>query len=81
MCYLPETLSSQDYQICSSLEEKLQIYAELSALRGGTQEPHPEPRLLVQPHPEEVPRAAVLLTAALREGQTRLRTFSLTDYC
>jgi hypothetical protein len=70
MCYLPETLSSQDYQICSSLEEKLQIYAELSVLRGEAQEPHPEPHLLVQPNPEEVPQAAVLLTAALREGET-----------
>uniref|UniRef100_A0A4W5JAC2 PH domain-containing protein n=1 Tax=Hucho hucho TaxID=62062 RepID=A0A4W5JAC2_9TELE len=76
---LQEGLSSQDHQICSSLEEKLQIYAELSALRGGTQEPHPEPRLLVQPHPEEVPRAAVLLTAALREGQTIHHTFPVVE--
>ncbi|XP_013983546.2 rho guanine nucleotide exchange factor 28 isoform X2 [Salmo salar] len=73
---LQESLSSQDHQICSSLEEKLQIYAELSALRGGTQEPHPEPRLLVQPHPEEVPRAAVLLTAALREAENMRTTLS-----
>uniref|UniRef100_A0A4W5KBS1 Rho guanine nucleotide exchange factor (GEF) 28a n=1 Tax=Hucho hucho TaxID=62062 RepID=A0A4W5KBS1_9TELE len=77
---LQETLSSQDYQICSSLEEKLQIYAELSALRGEAQEPHPEPHLLVQPNPEEVPQAAVLLTATLREGETIYLTISLTDH-
>uniref|UniRef100_A0A8C7JLI7 Rho guanine nucleotide exchange factor 28 n=1 Tax=Oncorhynchus kisutch TaxID=8019 RepID=A0A8C7JLI7_ONCKI len=73
---LQENLSSQDHQICSTLEEKLQIYADLSALRGGTQEQHPEPRLLVQPHPEEVPRAAVLLTAALREAENLRTTLS-----
>ncbi|XP_038827102.1 rho guanine nucleotide exchange factor 28-like [Salvelinus namaycush] len=73
---LQETLSSQDYQICSSLEEKLQIYAELSALRGEAQEPHPEPHLLVQPNPEEVPQAAVLLTAALREAENLRTTLS-----
>uniref|UniRef100_A0A4W5K833 Rho guanine nucleotide exchange factor (GEF) 28a n=1 Tax=Hucho hucho TaxID=62062 RepID=A0A4W5K833_9TELE len=83
---LQETLSSQDYQICSSLEEKLQIYAELSALRGEAQEPHPEPHLLVQPNPEEVPQAAVLLTATLREAEnlrTTLSTltFSLSSPC
>ncbi|CAB1318820.1 unnamed protein product, partial [Coregonus sp. 'balchen'] len=73
---LQETLSSQDDQICASLEEKLQIYAELSALRGRAQEPHPETRLLVQPHPEEVPQAAVLLTAALREAANLRTTLS-----
>ncbi|KAM9437737.1 rho guanine nucleotide exchange factor 28-like isoform 3-T3 [Salvelinus alpinus] len=73
---LQESLSSQDHQICSTLEEKLQIYAELSTLRGATQEPHLEPRLLVQPHPEEVPRAAVLLTAALREAENLRTTLS-----
>ncbi|XP_064799205.1 LOW QUALITY PROTEIN: rho guanine nucleotide exchange factor 28-like [Oncorhynchus masou masou] len=73
---LQETLSSQDYQICSSLEEKLQIYAELSVLRGEAQEPHPEPHLLVQPNPEEVPQAAGLLTAALREAENLRTTLS-----
>ncbi|XP_038821627.1 rho guanine nucleotide exchange factor 28-like [Salvelinus namaycush] len=73
---LQESLSSQDHQICSTLEEKLQIYAELSTLRGATQEPHLEPRLLVQPQPEEVPRAAVLLTAALREAENLRTTLS-----
>ncbi|CAB1332340.1 unnamed protein product, partial [Coregonus sp. 'balchen'] len=73
---LQESLSSQDHQICSSLEEKLQIYAELSALRGGTQKPHPEPHLLVQPHPEEVPQAAVLVTAALKEAENLRTTLS-----
>ncbi|KAK6305045.1 hypothetical protein J4Q44_G00238250 [Coregonus suidteri] len=73
---LQESLSSQDHQICSSLEEKLQIYAELSALRGGTQKPHPEPHLLIQPHPEEVPQAAVLVTAALKEAENLRTTLS-----
>ncbi|XP_067107112.1 rho guanine nucleotide exchange factor 28 [Osmerus mordax] len=66
---LQESLGSQDQQICSSLEEKLQVYAQLSALSARGEEPHPKPRLLVQPHSEEVPQAAVLLTAALREAE------------
>lgn len=56
---------SQDQQICSSLEEKLQIYAALSALSGKTN------ASLVQPHSEDMPQAAAtLLAAALREGET-----------
>lgn len=58
---------SQDQQICSCLEEKLQIYAELSALR--THASPTEPRLLVQPFSEELPQAAGLLAAALQEGE------------
>uniref|UniRef100_A0A4W6F461 Rho guanine nucleotide exchange factor 28 n=1 Tax=Lates calcarifer TaxID=8187 RepID=A0A4W6F461_LATCA len=68
---LQESLTSQDQQICSSLEEKLQIYTELSALSGrATDTSAVEPRLLVQPHSEEPPQAAVLLAAALQEGET-----------
>ncbi|XP_029921750.1 rho guanine nucleotide exchange factor 28 isoform X2 [Myripristis murdjan] len=66
---LQESLMSQDQQICSSLEEKLQIYADLSALSGRTEAPQLEPRLLVQPHSEETPQAAVLLAAALQEAE------------
>ncbi|XP_046900393.1 rho guanine nucleotide exchange factor 28 isoform X2 [Hypomesus transpacificus] len=77
---LQESLGSQDQQICSSLEEKLQFYAQLSALSARREEPHPKPRLLVQPHPEEVPQAAVLLTAALREAE-RLRATLTSRTC
>lgn len=61
---------SQDQQICSNLEEKLQIFAQLSALSGRTDSSLVEPRLLVQPHSEEPPQAAALLAAALQEGET-----------
>lgn len=61
---------SQDQRICTSLDEKLQIYAALSALSGRTDASLVEPRVLVQPHPEELPQAAVLLAAALQEGET-----------
>uniref|UniRef100_A0A8D0AJV2 Rho guanine nucleotide exchange factor 28 n=1 Tax=Sander lucioperca TaxID=283035 RepID=A0A8D0AJV2_SANLU len=67
---LQENLLSQDQRICSSLEEKLQVYAELAALSGRTDASLVQPRLLVQPHPEELPQAAVLLAAALQEGET-----------
>uniref|UniRef100_A0A3Q4H6J1 Rho guanine nucleotide exchange factor (GEF) 28a n=1 Tax=Neolamprologus brichardi TaxID=32507 RepID=A0A3Q4H6J1_NEOBR len=62
---LQESLTSQDQQICSSLAEKLQIYAQLSVLSGRMEASLAEPRLLVQPHSEELPQAAALLTAAL----------------
>uniref|UniRef100_A0A665W753 Rho guanine nucleotide exchange factor (GEF) 28a n=1 Tax=Echeneis naucrates TaxID=173247 RepID=A0A665W753_ECHNA len=62
---LQESLMSQDQQICSSLEEKLQIYTELFALNGRTAASAAEPRLLVQLQSEELPQAAVLLSAAL----------------
>ncbi|XP_028830368.1 rho guanine nucleotide exchange factor 28 isoform X3 [Denticeps clupeoides] len=64
--HLQELLMNQDQQICSNLEEKLQIYAELSSLPCGGGRGL-EPRLLVRPHLEEVPLAADLLSAALRE--------------
>uniref|UniRef100_A0A3Q3G9G1 Rho guanine nucleotide exchange factor (GEF) 28a n=1 Tax=Labrus bergylta TaxID=56723 RepID=A0A3Q3G9G1_9LABR len=64
-----KSLLIQDQKICSSLEEKLQVYAALSALSGRTDYASlVEPRLLVQPQAEETPQAAVLLTAALQEG-------------
>ncbi|KAI4893068.1 hypothetical protein NFI96_023827, partial [Prochilodus magdalenae] len=64
---LQESLCSQDQLICSGLEEKLQIYAELSAM-AGHRDVGPEPRLLVRPGTDELPHAAVLLNAALKEG-------------
>ncbi|KPP74573.1 hypothetical protein Z043_106258 [Scleropages formosus] len=69
---LQETLNLQDQQICASLEEKLKIYSELMRMNVNEEimpeEIMPEPRLLVQLSPEEMPQAAVLLMAALREG-------------
>uniref|UniRef100_A0A3Q3J700 PH domain-containing protein n=1 Tax=Monopterus albus TaxID=43700 RepID=A0A3Q3J700_MONAL len=73
---LQENLMSQDQQICSSLEEKLQIYTELSALSGMMKTSLVEPRLLVQPHSEELPQAAVLLAAALQEGENKYKHIS-----
>ncbi|XP_040915053.1 rho guanine nucleotide exchange factor 28 isoform X2 [Toxotes jaculatrix] len=73
---LQESLMNQDQQICSSLEEKLQIYTELSALSGRTDASVVEPRLLVQPHSEELPQAAVLLAAALQEVENLKSTLS-----
>ncbi|XP_040013319.1 rho guanine nucleotide exchange factor 28 isoform X2 [Xiphias gladius] len=73
---LQESLLSQDQQICSSLEDKLQIYTELSALSGRTDASAVEPRLLVQPHSEELPQPAVLLAAALQEAENLKTTLS-----
>ncbi|XP_044031288.1 rho guanine nucleotide exchange factor 28 isoform X2 [Siniperca chuatsi] len=73
---LQESLMSQDQRICSSLEEKLQVYAELSALRGNMHASLMEPRLLVQPQSEELPQAAVLLAAALQEAENLRATLS-----
>ncbi|CAN9504394.1 unnamed protein product [Ophioblennius macclurei] len=73
---LQESLMSQDQQICSSLEDKLHIYAELSVLSGRTDTSLVESRLLAQPHSEELPQAAVLLAAALQEAEKLKATLS-----
>lgn len=65
-----------DQQICSSLEEKLQIYAELSAITGTMDNSLVEQRLLVQHHIEDMPQAALLLAAALQEGATFIMLLS-----
>ncbi|XP_076019628.1 rho guanine nucleotide exchange factor 28 isoform X3 [Genypterus blacodes] len=69
---IQESLVSHDQQICLNLEEKLQLYAQMSSSTGGrTTEASPalEPRLLVQPLSEEPPQAAALLAAALLEAE------------
>nr|XP_046230151.1 rho guanine nucleotide exchange factor 28 isoform X2 [Scatophagus argus] len=71
-----ESLMSRDQQFCSSLEEKLQVYAELSALSGRTDASPVEQRLLVQPHSDELPQASVLLAAALQEAENLKATLS-----
>ncbi|XP_051498944.1 rho guanine nucleotide exchange factor 28 isoform X2 [Apus apus] len=64
-----ESLSNQDQQICSYLEEKLRIYAELGDM-SGFEDVHVEPRLLIKPDFGETPQAASLLAAALREVES-----------
>ncbi|KAM5264266.1 rho guanine nucleotide exchange factor 28 [Ctenodactylus gundi] len=64
-----EILSNQDQQICTYLEEKLHIYAELGEL-SGFEDVHLEPHLLIKPDPAEPPQAASLLAAALREAES-----------
>uniref|UniRef100_A0A3P9IB69 Rho guanine nucleotide exchange factor (GEF) 28a n=1 Tax=Oryzias latipes TaxID=8090 RepID=A0A3P9IB69_ORYLA len=65
---LKESLMIQDQQVCSCLEEKLQIYTELSSLNGWTGAAQVEARLQVQPQSEELPQAAGLLAEALQAG-------------
>ncbi|KAG7248770.1 hypothetical protein CRUP_027337, partial [Coryphaenoides rupestris] len=71
---LQETLLSQDQQICSSLEEKLQLYAELTELSLGSGEPVLQRHLLATPETDaETPRqASTLLTAAVKEAERLL---------
>ncbi|XP_074023040.1 rho guanine nucleotide exchange factor 28 [Numenius arquata] len=64
-----ESLSNQDQQICSCLEEKLHIYAELGDM-SGFEDVHIEPHLLIKPDSGETPQAASLLAAALREVES-----------
>ncbi|NWS32326.1 ARG28 factor, partial [Polioptila caerulea] len=64
-----ESLSNQDQQICSYLEEKLRIYAELGEM-CGFDDVHVETHLLIKPDPGETPQAASLLAAALREVES-----------
>ncbi|XP_046694848.1 rho guanine nucleotide exchange factor 28 isoform X3 [Silurus meridionalis] len=66
---LQESLCGHDQLICSSLEEKLHIYAELAAMVGH-RDLSPEPKLLVRPNTEELPNAAILLNAALKEAES-----------
>ncbi|XP_066036834.1 rho guanine nucleotide exchange factor 28 isoform X2 [Chamaea fasciata] len=64
-----ESLSNLDQQICSYLEEKLHIYAELGDLCGFG-DVHIEPHLLIKPDSGETPQAAPLLAAAFREVES-----------
>ncbi|KAJ3604759.1 hypothetical protein NHX12_026811, partial [Muraenolepis orangiensis] len=66
---LQESLMNRDQQICSSLEEKLQIYAESFALRWTTDASQLESRIRARPHSDEVPQGAVLLAAAVQETE------------
>ncbi|XP_069563971.1 rho guanine nucleotide exchange factor 28-like isoform X1 [Brachyistius frenatus] len=78
-----ETLLGQDQRICNSLEEKLQLYAELSDLTLHSPEAVPHRHLLVQPAQytdSETPRqASSLLTAALREAENLITITQARD--
>lgn len=76
-----ETLLGQDQRICNSLEEKLQLYAELSELTLRSPEAVPHRHLLVQPETDsETPRqASSLLTAALREAENLISILQARD--
>ncbi|KAF7659153.1 hypothetical protein LDENG_00002360 [Lucifuga dentata] len=78
---LQETLLGQDQRICSSLEEKLQLYAELTELTLHSSEPVPHRHLLVQPDTDsEMPRqASTLLKAALREAENLIIILQTRD--
>ncbi|XP_028313645.1 rho guanine nucleotide exchange factor 28-like isoform X3 [Gouania willdenowi] len=68
-----DTLLDQDQKICSSLEEKLQLYAELTDLTLHSPEPPAQRYLLVQPvrytDCETTRQASSLLSTALREAE------------
>nr|XP_021155998.1 rho guanine nucleotide exchange factor 28 isoform X3 [Columba livia] len=64
-----ESLSNQDQQICSCLEDKLHIYAELGVM-SGFDDVHVEPHLLIKPDSGETPQAASLLAAAVSEVES-----------
>ncbi|XP_072272361.1 rho guanine nucleotide exchange factor 28 isoform X2 [Pyxicephalus adspersus] len=70
-----EVLTIQDQQICGSLEEKLQIFAELAALCGGS-DVKLETQLLVKAEAGEIPQAASLLEAALKETERLYMTLA-----
>ncbi|KAE8636013.1 hypothetical protein XENTR_v10002813 [Xenopus tropicalis] len=63
-----DTLTLQDQNICNTLEEKLQIYAELAALNTKS-DMHLEPHLFIKADSGEIPQAAALLAAALKEAE------------
>ncbi|KAM4578693.1 rho guanine nucleotide exchange factor 28-like [Fundulus diaphanus] len=77
------TLLGQDQQICHSLEEKLQLYAELTELTLCAPESVPHRHLLVAPAQYidiEAPRqASTLLTAALKEAENLIGILQTRD--
>nr|XP_056704998.1 rho guanine nucleotide exchange factor 28 [Euleptes europaea] len=62
-------LSNKDQQICSCLEDKLDIYAKLGDM-SGFEDVHVEPHLFIKPDSGETPQVASLLSAALREVES-----------
>ncbi|XP_060927608.1 rho guanine nucleotide exchange factor 28-like isoform X5 [Limanda limanda] len=76
-----ENLLGQDQQICTSLEEKLHLYAELTELTLHSPEAVPHRHLLVQPDTdsETMREASSLLTAALREAENLVSILQARD--
>ncbi|KAM5192206.1 rho guanine nucleotide exchange factor 28 isoform 1-T2 [Mantella aurantiaca] len=70
-----EVLTIHDQQICSYLEEKLQIFAELATLCGGS-DVKLETHLLLKAESGEIPQAASLLDAALKETERLYMTLA-----
>ncbi|XP_071994686.1 rho guanine nucleotide exchange factor 28 isoform X2 [Engystomops pustulosus] len=70
-----EILGCHDQQIFSCLEDKLQIFAELASMCGESNL-HLEPHLLVKADSGEVPQAASLLAAALKEAENLYTTLT-----
>ncbi|KAM4050360.1 rho guanine nucleotide exchange factor 28 isoform 2-T2 [Anomaloglossus baeobatrachus] len=70
-----EILGCHDQQIFNCLEDKLQIFAELAAMCGGS-DLHIEPHLLVKADSGETPQAASLLAAALKEAESLYSTLT-----
>ncbi|XP_054842768.1 rho guanine nucleotide exchange factor 28 isoform X1 [Eublepharis macularius] len=62
-------LSNKDQQICSCLEDKLNIYAKLGDM-SGFEDVQVEPHLFIKPDSGETPQVASLLAAALREVES-----------
>ncbi|KAJ7335847.1 hypothetical protein JRQ81_013788, partial [Phrynocephalus forsythii] len=71
-------LNNQDQQICSCLEEKLNIYAKLGDM-SGFEDVHVEPHLLIKPDSGETPHVASLLGTALKEVENLHTAVKLTQ--
>nr|XP_040050978.1 rho guanine nucleotide exchange factor 28-like isoform X4 [Gasterosteus aculeatus aculeatus] len=75
-----EMLSGQDQLICNSLEEKLQLYAELTEFTLRSPEPVPHRHLVLADPDAETPRqASALLIAALREAENLISVLQSRD--
>uniref|UniRef100_A0A3B4AFS5 Rho guanine nucleotide exchange factor (GEF) 28a n=1 Tax=Periophthalmus magnuspinnatus TaxID=409849 RepID=A0A3B4AFS5_9GOBI len=74
-----ETLLAQDQMICNTLEEKLELYAELTELSLGSPEPIPHRHLLVQVDSDAPRLASTLLTAALKEAENLMSVLQSRD--
>ncbi|CAG07823.1 unnamed protein product, partial [Tetraodon nigroviridis] len=76
-----EALLGHDQQICNTLEEKLQLYAELTDLTLSSPEPVAHRHLLVPPDSDSEipPQATSLLTAALREAENLMNILQSRD--
>ncbi|CAL1614900.1 unnamed protein product [Knipowitschia caucasica] len=74
-----ESLLAQDQMICSSLEEKLELYAELTELSLGSPEAVPQRHLLVQTDSDAPRLASSLLTAALQEAENLMSVLQSRD--